>query len=586
MSARVDSASHRERQSRALRHRNLPKKKIPVRPALTPSASAASPSPALQARAEANGVGPRQNSTPPKKRRLWFLWLFAVLQLVLIFALYRMAHTPEPEVGPLPELPMMEVRYRLPGSEDIVETILCGDTAALHEPVSVEGYTFLGWTDEDGKAETRASFPVYRDTVYTAKLIPAFETERHIPYLSTDEEAVLDVDGPITVREFANILYLLLDTEERGTGRFVDVSEDDSCFEAAAYLKDLGILSGPRLHPDSPLICGDMLDALCRFFPAAGGTFVFQDLEADSPYYPSFCTAAAKGWIPSGTLVKTGATEPISRGRFARIMNHILHRDAVRHLDQESVGTILDVPPSGDYYDDVVEALIPHEYRMRGEEEIWTESEALPVHKPGFFFAGVRLHYIDEDGAPAVNGNFGGLDYNRNGEVTSGDSWLDRELWDILEDTIDPKTMEREEMLRAVYDYVVDTYTYRYGSMYAFGADGWAVKEAKRMLEYGSGNCYCFAALFYELARFVGYDAQIYSGRAYGEQYEYRAYEGDLVYAPMGYTPHGWVEIEFDGEPYIFDPEYEYKSYGLRQMFKADEKVRGQYGYTKADPDK
>ena len=119
--------------------------------------------------------------------------------------------------------------------------------------------------------------------------------------------------------------------------------------------------------------------------------------------------------------------------------------------------------------------------------------------------------------------------------------------------------------------------------MYAFGAEGWAVKEARRMLEYGSGNCYCFAALFYELARFVGYDAKLYSGRAYGEQYEYRTYDTDLVYAPIGYTPHGWVEIEFDGEPYIFDTEYEYRSYGLRDMFKGDEKVRGQYGYTKAE---
>ena len=144
--------------------------------------------------------------------------------------------------------------------------------------------------------------------------------------------------------------------------------------------------------------------------------------------------------------------------------------------------------------------------------------------------------------------------------------------------------MDREQMLRIVYDYVVDNFTYRYGSMYAFGAEGWAVKEARRMLEYGSGNCYCFAALFYELARFVGYDAKLYSGRAYGEQYEYRSYDTDLVYAPIGYTPHGWVEIEFDGEPYLFDTEYEYRSYGLRDMFKGDEKVRGQYGYTKADP--
>jgi hypothetical protein len=264
-------------------------------------------------------------------------------------------------------------------------------------------------------------------------------------------------------------------------------------------------------------------------------------------------------------------------------MNHVLQRDAERHLDQDDVGTILDVPPSGDYYDDVVEAVIPHEYRIQDSEEIWTSSEALPVHEPGFFFAGVRLHYIDENGVPAVNSNVGGLDYNRNGEVTTGDAWLDRELWAILEENIDPQIMDREQMLRIVYDYVVDNFTYRYGSMYAFGAEGWAVREARRMLEYGSGNCYCFAALFYELARFVGYDAKLYSGRAYGEQYEYRTYDTDLVYAPIGYTPHGWVEIEFDGEPYIFDTEYEYRSYGLRDMFKGDEKVRGQYGYTKAE---
>ena len=479
---------------------------------------------------------------------------------------------------------MKTVRWQVVGQDDLVETVYYGEPIVLPESVDAEGWTFLGWLDSDGRLEEHRSIPVYRDLVFTAKLIPAFETKKHIPYLETDAEAVLDVDGPISMREFVNILYLLLDTEETGNGSFVDVPEDDTCFTAAAYLKDIGILSGTRLHPDANLSCGELLETLCRFFPASEvRDFTFQDLEPDNPYYPCFCTAAANGWIPSGTLVRTEATKDISRGRFARIMNHVLHRDAERHLDQEDIGTILDVPPSGDYYDDVVEAVIPHEYRIKGDEEIWTSSEALPVHEPGFFFAGVRLHYIDEDGVPAVNSNVGGLDYNRNGEVTSGDAWLDRELWSILEENTDPKHMDREEMLRIVYDYVVDNFTYRYGSMYAFGAEGWAVKEARRMLEYGSGNCYCFAALFYELARFVGYDAKLYSGRAYGEQYEYRTYDTDLVYAPIGYTPHGWVEIEFDGEPYIFDTEYEYRSYGLRDMFKGDEKVRGQYGYTKAD---
>ena len=577
MSSQIDS-SHLERQRRALRNRNKPRKKIPVRPAHTVS-------------------GPNRDAgletVPPvsveKKRWSWrWLWwlLLLLLQVGLLVVLVRVIRTPKPELPPPLEREVMEIRYQIPGMEDVVESVYFGDTASLHAPAAPEGYTFFGWLDSDGRIEEKQSFAVYHNTVYTAKLLPAFETERHIPYLTTDAEAVLDVDGPITMRDFVRILYLLLDTEETGTGRFVDVEDGDSCYEAAAYLKDLGILTGSRLHPDSNLITGEFLEILCRFFPetdSTGTEYEFQDLSPDSPYYSCFCLAVDRGWIPCGKLVRSGAAEDISRGRFARIMNHVLQRDAVRHLEEEDVGTILDVPPSGDYYDDVVEAVIPHEYRMRGDEEIWTESEALPIHKPGFFFTGVKLHYIDEEGVPAVNTQVNGLDYNRNGEVTSGDAWLDREIWNILEDTIDPKIMDREEMLRAVYDYVADNYSYRYGSMYAFGAEGWAVKEAKRMLEYGSGNCYCYAALFYELARFVGYDAKIYSGRVYGEQYEYRAYEGDLVFAPMGYTPHGWVEIEYDGEPYIFDPEYEYRSWGLKQMFKAGDALRKQYGYTRPE---
>lgn len=582
MSLQTES-SHRDRQGRALRNRGKPRRKIPVRPAVRSSVREQPPLSGRSGQAASSDVGQAARGTRHGAR--WLIWPLVLLQLLLFAVLVRVVRAPQPELPVMPEQKALEVRFQVAGQEDLVESVYYGESVTLPESVEAEGFTFLGWLDADGRTEEHRSLPVYRDLTYMAKLIPAFETEKHIPYLKTDEEAVLDVDGPITVREFVNILYLLLDTDETGSGGFVDVPKDDGCYTAAGYLKDLGVLTGTRLHPDSNLSCGEMLETLCRFYPESERhDFVFQDLEPDSLYYPCFCTAAENGWIPSGALVRASATEDISRGRFARIMNHVLHRDAALDLKPEDVGTILDVPPSGDYYSDVVEAVIPHEYRMRDGVETWTSSEALPVHEPGFFFAGVRLHYIDEDGVPAVNSTVDGLDYNRNGEVTSGDAWLDRELWSILEETIDPDIMEREDMLRAVYDYVVKNYTYRYGSMYAFGADGWAVKEAKRMLEYGSGNCYCFAALFYELARFVGYDAKLYSGRAYGEQYEYRAYEGDLVYAPMGYTPHGWVEIEFDGIPYIFDTEYEYRSYGLRKMFKADDTVRSQYGYTKAEP--
>ena len=104
------------------------------------------------------------------------------------------------------------------------------------------------------------------------------------------------------------------------------------------------------------------------------------------------------------------------------------------------------------------------------------------------------------------------------------------------------------------------------------------------MLNNNGGNCYCYAALFYELARFVGYDAQIYSGRVNGEQYEFRDYEGNNVYAGEMSTPHAWVEIDIDGENCLFDAEFEYRSYGMNKMFKRNDSVWMQYGYTKAKP--
>ena len=81
------------------------------------------------------------------------------------------------------------------------------------------------------------------------------------------------------------------------------------------------------------------------------------------------------------------------------------------------------------------------------------------------------------------------------------------------------------------------------------------------MLTEGRGNCYSFAALYYELVRAVGFDAKAYTGGIIGGEFtlaqSYTDIYGNPMQLPSNHSPHGWVEIQFDGVPYIFDTELE-----------------------------
>ena len=85
------------------------------------------------------------------------------------------------------------------------------------------------------------------------------------------------------------------------------------------------------------------------------------------------------------------------------------------------------------------------------------------------------------------------------------------------------------------------------------------------MLSTGMGNCYCYAATFGELARAIGYDAQVCSGTV-----------------GMNRAKHGWVEIEIDGVNYIFDSELEMaglKKNVYRDMYMMSPKVARTWNY-------
>ena len=137
-------------------------------------------------------------------------------------------------------------------------------------------------------------------------------------------------------------------------------------------------------------------------------------------------------------------------------------------------------------------------------------------------------------------------------------------------------------MLQKVYDYVCDNYAPDVDTLYELGAEGWALKEAKRFFEAGRGSSYGYSGLFYELSYLIGYEPILCSGVIYGKQTVFEAEDGTRIEAPKGYMPHGWVELKFDGISYIFDPSMESRVDSNRIFFKKNNPIRWQYGYRMA----
>lgn len=178
------------------------------------------------------------------------------------------------------------------------------------------------------------------------------------------------------------------------------------------------------------------------------------------------------------------------------------------------------------------------EVPVAGPEPIPGQEEAGLFYGP--MLVGTDLYYVDPQTQDLVRDEYRGtLYFGPDGKYTTGDEVLDTYVEGVLAAFIaEGKT--RAELLRDVYVYTRDSFSYLRRNYYEVGETGWEHDEALTMFGTGRGNCYCYASVFYYLARGLGFDAEIVSGLVGSRR-----------------SPHGWVEIVVNGEPLIFDTELE-----------------------------
>ncbi len=255
----------------------------------------------------------------------------------------------------------------------------------------------------------------------------------------------------------------------------------------------------------------------------------------------------------------------VSRGEFAVAMNLLLQRcNAEQTVTANETKLPVDLfrGQAGVY--DMLEAVMPHE--LGAEGETW-QSVALPESRPTFLNIDGWLYYLQENGQLLMDGDVGTLHFDSNGRYTCGDAELDTQVAQIISRLMaENPGMDKLQLLRQCQIYCRDTFQYLRRDPYEFGATGWEIEDAKNMLAKGRGNCYSFAGVFWALARGLGYEAYAISGTCLKDE-----------------QPHSWVMIEFDGEEFFFDPQWEwaYHNRGVydKEMFMLSLKSARNWGY-------
>ena len=465
---------------------------------------------------------------PARGRRRLLLALVwgAALSLVLLCGVLLALYGP---LGRSRAAKSATVHLLTPGAEE-TPRVTIGTDFTPPEPEALENYRFLGWRAEDGQLLNGKALTVKGELYLAAEYAVKLRADDALPLLFCDEQARYRPFDPLTRAECAELLASLLAAEVVPGEGFSDL-KDGACAQAAARLQTLGVFSGKRFYPEKSLTRGEFLQILAKFYPAARSEYRFSDLKSSEAAYPAFCVAAEQGWIQSGEDVAAAPNAVLRRVDAAQILNRLLGRryeSGEYYVDELSEGDPL--------YREIVMAAGSLASK-KPPPNIVLDGVELGNLEPGLHLEGIVLFCVTEEHELLRNGSFGSFQFDGEGHYTSGDEELDELMFPLLHEICDGLD-SREDMLRAIYDYLMKTIRYRKGSIYGVGDNSWTIVEAKRTFTTWWGNCYNYTGAFCELSRAIGYDTKVYCGS-------------------IGYpqSRHAWAEIEFDGVPYLYDPE-------------------------------
>ncbi len=366
------------------------------------------------------------------------------------------------------------------------EQVEAGQFPQVPEVEAMEGARLGGWVDKKGRKAQPAATPVESDCVYAAVFFP-----------------VLDGDGPYLFTDGGGLLH------------------PDAVLNSAELITALNALAGEsarEIFPD---------------FSSAKDDITVEELRGILSY---FYTSEELDRVILGHNV----AEMVSRSQFAEIMNALLGRDdSALVVPLGESYRIPDVSPDREDYELLLEASVAHDHSSNGCR--WADVRLPALYNEGYVLVDGSLYCADAEGFFIRDTVEGSLTFGYDGRYTSGDATLDAFVSAAIADIAEVNSYtDPSELLAAVYEYCCQSFSFMRRNIYGVGAHGWEMAEALTMFEAKTGNSYSYAAVFWALARGLGYEAIAVNA----------ALDEDGV-------SHAWVEIEIDGENFIFDPAAE-----------------------------